>query len=163
MLFPHGSGLFYIYDTGTTAITIEARRLGCQPRRVFLDDETIAVLAWRNLDLRPWRQKLRCTINSYPDIKAVAWSPDATKVAWITQDKVTVFDLTTATELVILEADDEELLAVAWSATAGCWLWPAGSRLGLGRLSTGSAGAEQLWQRFKLGARQGYCVLRENG
>lgn len=156
--FPYEDpGLFYVYDIRDHSyVRIEARDDWDAniKQAVFLDDETIAVLApggiWTyDLGGKSWR--LHHAVSNYPDIKAVAWSPDAAKVAWITQDKVTVFDLTTATELVILEADDEELLAVAWSsdsrllAVAGReagWVWD-GSQLAPLELS--SFGSDLSW------------------
>ncbi|MGI6365372.1 MAG: hypothetical protein ACOX2G_06475 [Bacillota bacterium] len=118
-------GIFYIYDIRDHSyIGIEARADWGPGLKepVFLDDDTIAVLApggvWSR-DLRGGNWKLMWPLE-HQDIQEVAWSPDARQVAFVAggdKEQLMVLDLDTGREqLVYSAAVREEILELAWSS-----------------------------------------------
>lgn len=118
-------GLFYVYDTRDHSyIKIEAKADWGHGLKepVFLDDNTIAVLApggvWRR-NLRGGSWKLMWPLDRR-DIKGVAWSPDASQVAFVAggdMEKLVVLDLSNGREQVVYSAAArEEILELAWSS-----------------------------------------------
>jgi|GEM_PF-3507793 len=115
---------FFVYDSSDHShIEIKGVAEWTQILKpVFLDEETLAVLAddgiWQyDLSVKDWELTLPQEI----ELKEAYWSPDTSKVAYISQGEqdLIVLDPQTGTETVVYEADassPEGILDVAWSS-----------------------------------------------